>query len=171
MRWFGRAWALPGPTVATPLLTIAYSGFFTLSTVEKGQITSNSTNWYRKPCVKRSNRRQPISTPHTLPYSLRLFLRVTSRGDRYSCRSSAVAASACGFGRSKVASWTLGCLCFPLRQKTRIHQSKPYRLYRPVRGYVLRDQMPGFRVHGHIFARAVPWEPIGRGQGVQCMAG
>ena len=66
-----------------------------------------------------------------------------------SCRSSAVAASACGLRRSKVASWTLGCLCFPLRQKTRIHQSKPYQLYRPVHGYVLCDQMPGFRVHGN----------------------
>ena len=132
-------------------LTIAYGGFLTLSTVEKGQITSKSTHWYPIPCVKRSNRPEPISTPHILPYSLWLFLRITSRGDRPSCRSSAVAASVCGFGRSKVASWTLGCLYFPLRQKTRIHQSKPYRLYRPVRGYVLRDQMPGFRVHGHIW--------------------
>ena len=40
---------------------------------------------------------------------------------QHSCRSSAVAASACGFDCYKVASWTLGCLRLPLRQKNKIH--------------------------------------------------
>ena len=60
------------------------------------------------------------SIPHTIPYSLRLFLCVTRIRHRHSCRSSAGAASACGFDCYKVASWTLGCLWLPLRQKTKI---------------------------------------------------
>ena len=123
--------------------------FLKLSVVQKGQITSKSTHWYGIPCLKRSNRRKPISTPHIIPYSLRLFLRVTSTSDRHSCGSSAVAASACGLSRSKVASWTLGCLCFPLRQKNRIHRSKPYGLYRPVRG---RPNVWFPRTRSHIIA-------------------
>ena len=48
------------------------------------------------------------------------------------CRSSALAASACWLSLSNVASWTIGCLCLPLRWKTDIHRSCPYWLYRPL---------------------------------------
>lgn len=90
--------------------------------------------------MKQCNCRQPIATPHTIPY---LSSFSTLLIEAIQCKQPVHADFA-------ALKWPAG-LGWLDQPRNKFHQSIPYSLYRTACGYQLHDQRPDFdNVHGHI---------------------